>query len=72
MSQFWPPLPSDTGWVTPSLATGWTVFGGETPQYRIRNRVVYLRGRATTTGAVAGAFTLPSTGWPQRLSLIHI
>lgn len=50
----------DTGWVSATLGSGWTAFSGETPGYRRLNGVVYLKGRASSTGATATAFTLPA------------
>lgn len=50
----------DTGWVQPPLNSGWTNLASSELKYRRRNGVVYLRGRATTTGATANAFTLPA------------
>jgi hypothetical protein len=57
----------DTGWNNAVLATGWTVFNGETPGYRRISGVTYLRGRASTTGASANAFTLPVGFRPAML-----
>lgn len=56
----WVVLADDTGWVTASLASGWTAVVGEAPAYRRYRGVVYLRGRAGSTGAGAVAFTLPA------------
>ncbi|GAA3730008.1 hypothetical protein GCM10022239_03280 [Leifsonia bigeumensis] len=61
MSQFWPPVASDTGWITPTLNTGWTALVGETPQYRLIGDDIKFRGRGNSTGATADAFTLPFT-----------
>jgi len=47
----------DTGWITPALASGWVSI--TTPQYRRKNGITYLQGRASSTGASAAAFTLP-------------
>ena len=50
----------DSGWTTPTLATGWTnSYGGDPIQYRRYGGIVYLRGRGNTTGASGVAFTLP-------------
>ena len=60
--------PDDTGWITPSLASGWFVFNAETIRYRRLNGIVYMRGRgsiATATSAVA--FTLPTGFRPGAL-----
>ena len=51
--------PDDTGWITPVLGSGWTVASGDTPQYRRLNGIVYMRGRASSSGSTAIIFTLP-------------
>lgn len=51
---------NDTGWITATLGSGWSVFSTEPPQYRRLNGAVYLKGRASSTGATAAAFTLPA------------
>jgi len=50
--------PDDTGWITATLASGWTSV--VTPQYRRLNGIVYFQGRGASTGASAVAFTLPA------------
>jgi hypothetical protein len=37
----------DTGWITPTLLNSWGVSGGLTPQYRVKDGVLYARGQAT-------------------------
>lgn len=54
-------LIDDTGWITPTLNAGWSVGGGETPQYRRLDGEVSFRGRASSTGANATMFTVPAT-----------
>lgn len=60
MSQAWPRVPSDTGWITPTLAAGWaTPAGNFAPlRYRRVDGVVEMQGAAT--GPTSGdLFTLP-------------
>lgn len=57
-------LLGDTGWITLSLATGWSNFDAAnwgSAVYRILNRVVYLRGLLTCNSGYEGttALTLP-------------
>jgi hypothetical protein len=62
------PVPSyvyDTGWVTLTLNSGWTVGGGLAPAVRRIGNQVRLRGHiingdAATAGVYATAATLPS------------
>lgn len=41
----------DIPWTTFAVATGFAPVGGESPQYMLKNGVVYLRGRVTKTAA---------------------
>ena len=54
--------PLDTGWITPTLNSGWT---NTSLVYRRLNGVTYIQGRAATTGATATAFTLPGGFQPD-------
>ena len=51
----------DTGWVTiTAFASGWSVEAGETFDYRLKNGVVFLRGRLkATAGAGTSALSSP-------------
>lgn len=60
----------DTGWVNVPLASGYTTSGGLTPQYRVKNGIVYFRGQVQpssgtfSTSTVAISSPLPSAYWP--------
>lgn len=56
----WVASGDDSGWIAATLNAGWAAVAGEAPSYRKKSGVVYLRGRANTTGAGAAAFTLPA------------
>jgi hypothetical protein len=62
----WLATPEDTGWIAPTLGTGWSISAGNTIGYRRRAGVVYMRGRATSTGATITAFTLPAGFRPSN------
>lgn len=57
----WRATLSDTGWLTlGTYNTGWSTEGTDIPQYRVLNRVLYLRGRIdATSSAVNVPFTAP-------------
>jgi hypothetical protein len=51
-------LKQDTGWITPTLGTGWTAEANNPPRYRKYRGVVFYKGRASAAlGADAVAFT---------------
>lgn len=60
----------DTGWQSPSFASGWADYGGgfHTCQYRRINDMLYLKGLLKRTGANVGSlttiYTLPSGSRP--------
>jgi len=62
--------PDDTGWIAPSLASGWSVFNSETIGYRRLNGVTYLRGRGSSTGTGSTAFTLPAGFRPGQIMIV--
>lgn len=53
--QVWPAVASDTGWITPPLTNGTNVSGNPFG-YRLKNGVVYLRGRVTAVTGVMYTF----------------
>jgi hypothetical protein len=60
-------LPSDTGWITISPINGWRNQTGFQLQYRVWDRVVYLRGYLNNAGATATVFAnLPSNLTPNQ------
>jgi len=61
-------LLDDTGWITATLAAGWTGVAGNLPVYRRMNGITYLSGTAASTGGVPAAFTLP-VGFRRALAL---
>jgi hypothetical protein len=61
----------DTGWITPTLGSGWSVTAGETPEYRRRNGVVFLRGRAARGSGSTPAFILPA-GFRPSLQVVFM
>lgn len=60
----------DTGWITPTLGTGWSV-AAVTPQYRRLNGAVYFQGRAASTGATSVAFAVPA-GFCPSVNLVFL
>ena len=61
----WKQVLGDTGWITPTLGSGWTNESGNSIQYRRRNGDVRFRGRANSTGASTAVFTLPAGFLPD-------
>jgi len=49
----------DTGYTNATLSAGWTNFAPSPVGFRKIRDIVYIRGRASSTGANATAFTLP-------------
>jgi len=71
----WKQVLGDTGWVTPSLGSGWTNESGNPVQYRKRNGIVSNRGRASTTGERSQMFVygngfLPEIGAGANMTFI--
>jgi len=66
----WLPTLDDTGWITPALASGWTL-NSVAPQYRRKNGIVYFQGRAASTGLSSVAFTLPA-GFRPGVALVFL
>lgn len=66
----WLPTVGDTGWQgIGSYNTGWSTEGSDAPQYRVRNGVLYFRGRIDATAAAVNTpFTvaLPPAARPSR------
>lgn len=57
---------ADTGWITITLAGGATAVSGKEPAYRVFCRVVYFRGKMSSTGASSTTkFTLPAEARPD-------
>lgn len=56
----WITLASDSGWITPTLGTGWTQDANNPIQYRALGDEVVFRGVAVTNGTTANIFTLNS------------
>ena len=61
----WKQVLGDTGWITPTLGSGWTNESGNSIQYRRRNGDVRFRGRANSSGASTSIFTLPTGFLPD-------
>lgn len=63
----------DSGWIQPTLGSGWTNVAGSEVKYRRLNGVVYLQGRASTNATTATAFTLPAGFRPssQMIALLE-
>ena len=61
----WQAALGDTGWVAVTLGTGWSNESGNSVMVRRKNGIVYTRGRASTTGATANAFTYPTGMLPD-------
>lgn len=55
----WLAVYEDTAFLTPALNGGWTNEAANGLQYKKRNGVVYMRGRATSSGADLNAFQFP-------------
>lgn len=76
ISGSWVLREGDSGWVTPTLNTGWSVASSNTPMYRRLNGVVYIRGRAAYNSATGGAtttlFTLPAGFRPAAVDNIFL
>lgn len=70
VSGSWLNVSSDTGWITPTLAGSWASSAGLTIQYRRKNGVVYLKGRAVS-GASGTIFTLPA-GFRPGLVMVEV
>lgn len=60
----------DTGWVRLTLASGWTAAANwPSPAYRVKNGVVFLRGRLNATAAAGTTmFTLPANANAPELA----
>lgn len=57
----------DTGWIDLTLTNGWTESSSNfTPQYRMRNGIVALRGRVTGGTPSASIAALPAAIQPDR------
>lgn len=58
---------NENPWVTPSLPSGWLADIDYEAQYRLKEGVVYLRGRLSTLGSSGSViFTLPEGMRPDR------
>lgn len=57
--EIWRTLGYDSGWRTMTLnGPSWTAVAGHTPQYRLKDDVLYLRGAVTyATGVITSAIT---------------
>lgn len=69
----WVVVAGDTGWQNITLAGTWATSGGLTPQYRVLNGVVHLRGSVSGGGSTTLG-TLPAGARPGQAStfpLIH-
>lgn len=62
MGQFWPATPDDSGWITPTLVSGWAAPGGTLAPLRYRrvSGVVEFQGSATGAADADPLFTLPT------------
>lgn len=65
--QFWPPASDDSGWVTPSLISGWSGSVGNHPELRWRRINGYVEMQGAANGGVAGdpLFTFPAGSRPD-------
>lgn len=65
----------DTGWTDIALVNSWTAYGSFTPQYRVKNGYLEMRGLiARSSGAPAvdsTIFTLPSWAAPEASTQRH-
>lgn len=56
----WNTVQYDSGWITPTLVTGWSTDGLQPVQYRKVGNEVFMRGRANGVAAADPLFTLPA------------
>lgn len=59
----------DTGWQNLSLASGWSVYNSETPQYRRVNGATWMRGRATRTAGAGLTIGIVDAGYRPSANL---
>lgn len=56
-----PVVVADTGWKTLTLTTGWSVYLGETPKWRVKSGILFMSGRIQAAAGVGQTFaTLPA------------
>lgn len=51
----------DTDWTTLPLSSGWSVFVGDTPVYRVQDGILSMRGRVQATSAASSEIALLSS-----------
>jgi hypothetical protein len=62
----------DTGYTNATLSAGWTNFAASPVGFRKIKGIVYIRGRASSTGANATAFTLPTGFRPDTQKVLFL
>jgi hypothetical protein len=62
----------DSGYTNATLSAGWTNFAASPVGFRKIKGIVYIRGRASSTGANATAFTLPIGFRPDTQKIVFL